>query len=190
MYEAQTSLMLLELPQRERPRISAVTLSTPENQRMVRAYVGALSHDTGAVDDLTQEVFLRAIERIDRLRSPDNPGPFLRGIARRVTQEHFRARRRSMSHMQLTAQAMVDQGASPQIICHEHQLLDQLQEAIAELPIISRRMLIMRYHDEMTAPQIGLELGISHGAVRVSLLRIRDRLKKSIERSIRSTDRF
>src|SRR5690349_16622562 len=61
-----------------------------EHERMLRRYVMALSGDTSNLDDLCQEVFLRFVERLNRLESPIKVGQFLRGIARRVVQEYFR----------------------------------------------------------------------------------------------------
>ncbi len=60
------------------------------HQRQLRAYVAAICADLGAVDDLAQEVFLRAFQAIDRLADVEIFGAFLRGIARNTVKEHYR----------------------------------------------------------------------------------------------------
>jgi RNA polymerase sigma-70 factor (ECF subfamily) len=168
----------------------ALNLATAQNLQMLKAYVGALSHDPGAVDDLAQEVLLRAIERLDRLRNPDDPGPFLRGIARHVVQEHFKSLARNKGQVYDAALAMVMDGDSPDIACHQRVMIKALHDAIAALPIVSRRLIEMRYGQSLRAREIGQKMNIQPTAVRVSLLRIRDRLKRDIENRLRMTDRF
>lgn len=159
-------------------------LATDEYRLMVRRYVAALSRSQVAVDDLAQEVFVRAIERIDRLHSADKAAAFLRGIARHVVQEHFRQQRRDrrcIDYDETMLHSLVsDDQVSVLGICENRQLLGELREAVSELPVVSRRMLEMRYHDSMNAPQIANVLGIEPTAVRVSLLRIRQRLAKRL----------
>jgi RNA polymerase sigma-70 factor (ECF subfamily) len=160
--------------------VLSLSIATPENQRMVRAYVATLSRDVHAVDDLAQEVFVRALERIDRLNDPTNPGPFLRGIARHVVQEHFRQRQRDPSYLDATIDAMADDGECVWRKLQERELSERLKEAIDKLPVVARRMLEMRYHDSRTAAEIAEAFGIRPGTVRVTLLRIRERLRKRL----------
>ena len=58
--------------------------------------------------------------------------------------------------------------------------IQRLRAAMEDLPILSRRMLEMRYHDDLNATEIGERLGIQASAVRVTLLRIRERLRSRI----------
>lgn len=160
--------------------VTALMIATPDNERMVHAYVAALSRDRDAVDDLAQEVFLRALSRIDRLHHPGDVGRFLRGIARHVVQEHFRSRRRSRRDVELTAAALIERGESPAELCHDRAMLEALGAAIEQLPLVSRRMLEMRYTESRDAADIGRALNITDTAVRVSLLRIRQRLRKRL----------
>lgn len=156
-------------------------LVTPETERMVRAYVAALSRDPGAVDDLSQEVFVRAIERIDRLQSPDKAGAFLRGIARHVVQEHFRGKTRDNNFLDITIHALSDEGDSVWRAASDRETLIKLSMLIEELPVVARRMFEMRYHDGCSSNEIAQTFGISPGAVRITLMRTRDRLRQRLE---------
>lgn len=169
-----------------RRKTCGLDLATPTNLIMVRRYVAALSRSFDAVDDLAQEVFVRAIARLNRLASADKAAAFLRGIARLVVQEHFREstrQRQTLDYDRALVQTLVaDERESVLAACHDQQLQCALQEAVAELPLLSRRMLEMRYHDGANATEIGQLLGIEAAAVRVSLMRIRQRLAKRLAR--------
>ena len=107
-----------------------------------------------------------------------------------MVQEHFKSLARHKRHVYDAALAMVMDGDSPDIACHQRVMLSALHDAIAALPIVSRRFIEMRYGQGLAAKEIGRKLNIRPTAVRVSLLRIRDRLKRDIEERLRTTDRF
>ena len=133
---------------------------------------------------------MRALQRIDRLHGLEYVGPFLRGIARRVTQEHHRSGRRDRHYEDLTALAMIDERDSVVAICDDRAMLTALRETIDALPLVARRMLEMRYHEGMNATEIGAAFDLKPTAVRVSLLRIREQLRKRTEASLRASRRF
>jgi RNA polymerase sigma-70 factor (ECF subfamily) len=62
--------------------------------RMVRAVVLGVSGDWSAVEDMTQESFLRAFRKLATLREPARFCPWIVGIARHVARERRRTLRR------------------------------------------------------------------------------------------------
>ena len=66
------------------------TLRTPAILRFLTDLLG----DHAAAADATQETFVRAFRRLDTLRGTDRIAPWLFGIARNVSLEHKKARRR------------------------------------------------------------------------------------------------
>jgi len=167
-------------------RFQALPLSavvSPAHEQMVRAYLAALTGDAHAVDDLSQEVFLRALERLDEITARSDTPRYLRGVARRVALEHLRARRRSRRFIDATLDSLAADDECVAALTLHRESLHRLHALVEELPLISRRMLEMRYHDELSAQEIGARLGIDPGAVRVTLLRIRERLKRRLEAS-------
>lgn len=171
-----------------RPRASRASeslpislIASPGHERMVRTYLAALTGDQDAVDDLSQEVFLRALQRLHLLVIQDDPGRVLRGIARRVAHEFFRSRRRSRRYIDATLDLLAaDDNCLAEAMQHR-EAIDLLRSAIEDLPIISRRMLELRYHDGRTAQHIAEQLGLRPVAVRVTLLRIRERLRRRLD---------
>src|SRR5262249_38668096 len=61
--------------------------------RLVRAVAFGAGRDLAAVQDLTQESFLRAFRKLPTLRERERFGPWVVGIARQVAREHRRRRR-------------------------------------------------------------------------------------------------
>jgi RNA polymerase sigma-70 factor (ECF subfamily) len=62
--------------------------------RIVRSVVAGVSGDWSAVEDMTQECFLRAYRLLPKLRDADRFGPWIAGIARQVGRERLRTLRR------------------------------------------------------------------------------------------------
>ncbi len=149
------------------------------HHRRLRGYVAALSMDLDAVDDLAQEAFLRTLERLDRVEDLEDFGRFLRGVARNVVREHAR---RLAYHHERYEHAIEESWAAPQERDAEDPgPMRSLRRCLESLPQRSRRMLDLRYAEERTAEEIGREMGMAAGHVRVLLLRIREALLKCMK---------
>jgi len=149
---------------------------------MLRAYVAVLTGRLATVDDVVQEVFLRALQRIDRVRNPADADRFLRGIARMVVHETIRQARRSRAYIVLTAESLAVEDDAFEGRADD-ELLARLRAVLRRLPLIARRMIELRYHDGFSAAAIGKVLGIRPTAVRVTMLRIRERLRRDLNRA-------
>jgi RNA polymerase sigma-70 factor (ECF subfamily) len=127
------------------------------------------AHDA---DDLVQEVFVIAMEKITLLRRDEAFGGWLVTIARRCAAHHLRSRRMA--------------GTLPaDLHAHEDEQVDRaeaerLLAVIRTLPEIYSETLIMRLVEGMTGPQIAAWTGMTHGSVRINLHRgmalLRERL--------------
>src|SRR5262245_56167861 len=84
------------------------------HHRQLRGYVAAISVDPGAVDDLSQEVFVRALQRLDRVADLEDFGQFLRGIARNVLREHSRRlARHAERYVQMVDEVLEEKEGGP-----------------------------------------------------------------------------
>jgi RNA polymerase sigma-70 factor, ECF subfamily len=156
------------------------------NHRALRGYVAALSSDLNAVDDLSQEVFLRALERLDKIDDLQNFPRFLRGIARNVVREHFRKNAiHSERYVQFVEEVYPsEESAGADLPVNDPQVAAAMRECMSKLSDKAREMLKMRYTEELPADQIGKALGLNGGAVRTSLLRIRETILKCVRSSL------
>ena len=136
--------------------------------RMVHAILLARVPQAAA-EDLVQDVFLTALDRLDGLRDAAQFGAWIGRIARNRATDHLRARR---SLVELPE----DLGRRQRPTAEARQVL----EAIRGLPEAYRETLLMRLVEGMTGPEIAAATGMTPGSVRVNLHRgmaqLRERL--------------
>jgi len=122
-----------------------------------------------SADDLVQDVFLTALEKLSGLRDANLFGSWISQIARNHATNHLR-RRRTLVPLP------TDLGQSPAPKAEAAQVLRALQE----MPDPYREPLIMRLVEGMTGPEISKRTGLTPGSVRVNLHRgmalLRERL--------------
>jgi RNA polymerase sigma-70 factor (ECF subfamily) len=110
-------------------------------------------------DDVVQDVFLRAWERLPQLRDPRRFAPWLARIARnRCVDSHRRPR---------PADSLQDRGAA----MPPHSEALEVLRAIQTLPKAYRETLIMRLVEGMSGPEIAARTGLTPRSVRVNLHR-------------------
>ena len=112
--------------------------------------------------DLVQDVFLRALERLEGLRDPRAFAGWLAAIARNTATD---LRRRPLMTDELpdTPAAAVD----PHVRLDARRALD----AIRRLPDAYRETLALRFVQGMTGPEIAKVTGLTPDSVRVNLSR-------------------
>ena len=151
--------------------------------RPLRAFVAAMLLGSQDTDDVAQEVFLRALERLDRVTDTDALGAFLRGIARNVVRERRRKHTREQrAYLRLVENRYMTEAVNEQAsILTDSETLAALRACLANLPDRSRAMLVLRYNDELTSDQIGEQFGLKGPAVRTEMRRVRVALLECIQ---------
>lgn len=126
-------------------------------------------------DDLVQDVFLVAMQRLRTLTDDRAFGAWLCRIARNLAVDHHRGARRQGP---LPA---VEAGQSPPPTAEARQVLD----AIRALPEAYAETLVLRLVEGLTGPEIAERTGLTPGSVRVNLHRgmklLRTRLGEEAE---------
>jgi RNA polymerase sigma-70 factor (ECF subfamily) len=131
--------------------------------------------DSHAAEDLTAQVFLRALAGLPRFREQAEPPDssfrvWLFQIARNaLSNERRRGKRHPDAPLELASQlAAADdvQGSAT-----ERAEIAEALAAIDRLPADRRRALVLRFVDEMSTREIGQVLGKSDGATRVLIHR-------------------
>jgi RNA polymerase sigma-70 factor (ECF subfamily) len=116
--------------------------------------------DPVEADDLVQDTFVRALERLGQLQDDDAFGPWLLTIARNLAHSHHRTRWRWTSLPKVIPFLPPPRAEAQQAL-----------NAIRDLPEAYREILIMRLVEGMTGPEIAERTGRTPGSVRVSLHR-------------------
>lgn len=119
-------------------------------------------------DDLVQEVFLTALERIASLQSPDAFGGWLAAIARNKGTDARKQQRPS--------------GPLPEVgrADPDHSDTERILRALQGMPETYRETLILRLIEDMSGPEIAARTGLTPESVRVNLhrgmMKLRDAL--------------
>ena len=146
-------------------------------RRMVHAVL--MSHaPPAAADDLVQEVFARALQKISRLRDEAAFGSWLATIARNCANDFFRRARPEQEIAEIP---------HPPEQPYESEAAAAL-EAIRSLPEAFREPLLMRLVEGMTGPEIASRTGLSPGSVRVNLHRGMKMLRERLGVATRVTE--
>lgn len=111
------------------------------------------------VDDLTQEVFLRGLERLGSLREPAAFGGWIATIARHAASDRLRRAPREVTLAE-DLEAPEPAGEAWAVV----RLIRQLPEAY-------REPLVLRLVEGMSGPEIAERTGLTPGSVRVNLHR-------------------
>lgn len=137
--------------------------------RMVHAIALAyLPHQEA--EDLVQDVFVRALERLMGLQSPAAFGGWLCAIARHAALDQLRKRK---AFTELAPEYRAKNG-------REIEALTVLAE-IQHLPESYRETLIMRLVEGLTGPEIAAQTGLTPDSVRVNLHRGMKLLRKRLQ---------
>ena len=155
------------------------------HQARLRAFVYSRIGVAAAGDDIVQEAFLDALDRLDQY-DPSRPAlPWLIGFARNELREHLRAVERRTSAARLEALAAArrldrDESADAGGLLSER--LEALRACIRRLPPKSRDLVRMLYAEHMSCEQVAGCWQMGAVAVRVAIHRVRQALRECVER--------
>ena len=139
-----------------------------EAQRILRSRAEA--------EDAVQEAFLRAWHYSDRCRTPDAPLQWLLQITRN---EALRVLRQNGGGPELREMAGEPSAEDPALASAADRV--DVRRALADLSHDDRRMLDLRYTDDLTQPGVAAAMGVPEGTVKVRLHRLRTRLRVALE---------
>lgn len=161
-----------------------------EHHAGLRGFVRSLGVDPLWVDDVAQEAFIVAYNRLEEFDRSRDFGAWLRGIARNLVINERRkdARRKRIISDNLTEVLLASSSASEE---EEDEMgdfallrLNALKECVKTLPEKSLRLLKSRYEDDHSAQDIAEEFSMNPPAVRKALERMRTALRECMEEKL------
>lgn len=157
-----------------------------DTQSHVRAYIAGLGVPRHDVDDIAQDVYVEFYRAMDRMPPEASPAQWLKGIARNLSMNYFRrSSRRGRLHREAMAELLWR--AESELGDHDRitdtDARDRLTGCFEKLPPASRKMLKMRYEQELASQTIAEKMNSTAEAVRVALFRIRAALKECLTKS-------
>lgn len=163
----------------------AFTQLVRRHYRQVHNYLARSLHASDVVDDLAQEVFLRAFRDLQTYRGKAPWISWLMGIARHQLLQHLRgeARRRKRAIESFLAAERLNtvEQTPPEQVADEVQALN---DCLKHLPPGGQKLVKQHYLLNHSLAAIADEQGKKPGTIRMALLRIRRGLRNCIEKRL------
>ena len=163
---------------------NAFTLLVKKHQKSIHALVWRKVDDFHIAEELTQDTFLKAYQKLGTLKNPNQFAGWLYVIADRLCIAWHRKQKPPMESLETTSGEEIEESS------YRHYEDEQRNEASAEyrrgyissllekLPESERTVVTLHYLGEMTCQAISEFLGVSPNTVKSRLQRARNRLKE------------
>jgi RNA polymerase sigma factor (sigma-70 family) len=140
------------------------------------AFVRRIAGGDDAARDIIQEVWVRVIRGIARLRDGSKLKAWLFGIARRTAMDRLRYEYARSGAVDLD----IDELPAVSPTLDDLHDLDALERALERLPLIERETVTLFYLHELTLAEIADALNVPVGTVKSRLFRARRLLRRDI----------
>ncbi len=144
----------------------------------VYGYLLSRCGDAALAEDLTAETFLAAVAAARKGTAVLNAG-WLIGIARHKLVDHWRAR--SREQRQLRAAQAHDSACEDNDPWEERLDALRARQVLDQLAPHHRVVLVLRYLDDLTVPQVAAELGRTRHAAEALIVRARAAFRRAYE---------
>jgi len=152
-----------------------------ETSPSIRAYVAGMGVPRHDVDDVAQDVYVELYRFFDRMPADVPPRQWLKGIARNLCLNYFRrTSRRSRLQREALVEIFLRAEQEGEVSLSEGPVRHALDGCYEKLPQQSRKMLALKYEQELPSATIAEKLKSTAEAIRVALFRIRASLKDCI----------
>ena len=145
--------------------------------RATRAVALSIVGEVPGAEDVCQDAFVYAIERIDDCRQPDRFGAWLMQIVRNRSRNYVRDRK-SGQMVSLDGVEAPSAAASPAREAEQADLRDRLLAALEEIPQDRREVVLLHDLEGWTHREIAERMDLPQGTVRSHLHHSRKRLRE------------
>ncbi|MGH7643327.1 MAG: RNA polymerase sigma factor [Candidatus Dormibacteria bacterium] len=134
-------------------------------------YVASRVRSAELAEDITSEVFFKALRAIGRYRPSGHPfSAWLYQIAVNTITDHYRSHKRSADSLE-SGPELASGGTAVDDQVAERLELDQIWLAIDSLPEQQRTAMTLKYAEDLPLAEIGRIMGKSEGAIKLLVFR-------------------
>jgi RNA polymerase sigma-70 factor (ECF subfamily) len=134
-------------------------------------------HERSEAEDLAQEAFIRAYDRIHSFDIERQFGPWIRRVAANICLNHLESQKVTT---ELDDERDADQTQRPESVVEVRERSEQIRKVLASLPAIYRLVIELRHYQELSYDEIALELNIPLSDVKSHLFRARKILAEKL----------
>lgn len=143
----------------------------------LRHYVARVAGDADATDELVQDIWLRVVQGIGRLRECARFRSWLFGIAHRTLMDRLRVR----YAVPIAPYAEVGEVAIEETDGDRAQACREVERGLQRLPITERDVLTLFYLEELALSEVAAILAVPVGTVKSRLFRARTLLRQQFD---------
>ena len=153
-------------------------------QKQVHTLVWRKIGDFHTAEEITQDVFLKAYQRLAKLKKPQSFASWLYVIAANDCSTWLRKKRLKTQPLEDTSSALVEKATYSGYVIAENERTaaeaqrDTVKKLLAKLQESDRTIITLFYFAEMTCKEISEFLGVSANTIKSRLSRARQTLKK------------
>jgi RNA polymerase sigma-70 factor, ECF subfamily len=177
----------------ERPVLFAITEPEFRNRadKLTRS-VRRILTDPADVEDAVQQTFLKALANFHLFRGEASMDTWLTRIAINEALLHLRKSRSAHlvayeEQREGGIEAVMSRPPSsmpdPEKMLFQREISELIENALASLPPACRALLLMRYADGLSDPQIASQIGLTASATKTRVFRARHRLLQALGRN-------
>jgi RNA polymerase sigma-70 factor, ECF subfamily len=155
------------------------------HQGRIFAFLIVRLNNRHEAEDFTQEVFLTAFKKLKDFDTEMPMGPWLRGIATNMLKNFWRKKKAISAGGNEELQLLIDNKFEDNHInSTQADALDLMKGCIQEMDSESADLIKLRYLQEKPLNEIQKNLNINHSTLTMRLHRIRDEIRKCINRKL------
>lgn len=137
-------------------------------------------HQRADAEDMAQETFIRAHERLNTFDDQREFGPWIRRVAANVCLNHLESRRVTAT---LDEERDAGESQRPESQAEVRERSEQIRSALATLPAHYRIVVELRHYQELSYDEIAAELNMPLSDVKSHLFRARKLLAEKLHAS-------
>jgi RNA polymerase sigma factor (sigma-70 family) len=179
--------VITETIQQEHILISEITDGDQESYRILvdRYHKGLiihlynLVHDEQLAEDLAQEAFIKAYQKLSQFNTSYAFSTWLYKIADNIAYRHFKSSKKTSS-IDSVEEVLPDDRPSPQEQAELHMTQQSVRDAIQKLEPKYRQIIALYYWDNFSYDEIAQILDRPVGTVKIWLYRAKELLRKEL----------
>jgi RNA polymerase sigma-70 factor (ECF subfamily) len=158
------------------------------HQAAVRACLAVRINTPHDAEDLAQEVFVLAFQKLGEFDDSRPLAPWLHGFAMNLLRNYRRKFHRQKTATLEQLQELVDrQAEAAHEFIPEADRYAAMRECLQKLDNCARQLITARYQEDVGLAELCCRLGKKHSAVTMQLHRIRQQLRACIDLRLRAT---
>ena len=149
-------------------------------QDLVFGYCMKMLKDKQKAEDCTQETWMKVIRNANQYKPTGSVKSWIMSISRNLIIDEFRSQKKWTDLDDAEWNSIEDTQEDIETLFEANQKNEQFKQAFSELPENQKVVLTMVLVEELSQSEVAVKLSTSVGAVKASLFRARETLKKKV----------